>query len=120
MMQIAGGDVRDERRGTPEQLKIGLEPDPQGVRVTLVGEVDLATVPELDRLLDDLAQRGHSRLLIDLNGLEFMDSTGLTSIMRAVRAADANGHRLTVSRGSPQVQRLFQLTGVVDRLTFED
>jgi anti-sigma B factor antagonist len=119
-MQTAAGDVRDEYRGTSDQLTIGLEPDPQGIRITLVGEVDLATVGELDRLLDDLAQCGHSRLLVDLHGLEFMDSTGLTSIMRAVRAADANGHRLTVSRGSPHVQRLFELAGVVDRLTFED
>jgi anti-anti-sigma factor len=101
-------------------LKIKLQPDPQGVRITLAGEVDLATVPELDRLLDDLADREHGRLLIDLSSVEFMDSTGLASIIRALRAADANGHGLTVRGGSPQVQRLFELTGLVDRLTFED
>jgi anti-anti-sigma factor len=117
-MQTA--DRGDGDRGLSEQLKIRLEPDPQGVCIRLVGEVDLSTVPELDRLLDDLAEREHSRLLIDLNGVEFMDSTGLGSIIRALHAADANGHRLTVRRGSPQVQRLFELTGIADRLTFED
>jgi anti-sigma B factor antagonist len=119
-MQTADRGVPDRDRGTSEQLTIGLEPDPQGVRITLVGEVDLATVPELNRLLDQLAEGEHSRLLIDLRGVEFMDSTGLGSIIRALHAADANGHRLAVRRGSPQVQRLFELTGIVDRLTFED
>jgi anti-anti-sigma factor len=119
-MQTADGGVPDGDLGASEQLKIGLERDPQGVRITLVGEVDLATVPELNRLLDQLADSEHRRVLIDLTGVEFMDSTGLGSIIRAVRAADANGHRLAVRRGSPQVQRLFELTGLVDRLTFED
>jgi anti-sigma B factor antagonist len=119
-MQTADRGVPDRDRGTSEQLMIGLEPDPQGVRIRLVGEVDLATAPELDRLLDELALDGHSRLLIDLTGVEFMDSTGLASILRALHVAHNNGHRLSVRRGSPQVQRLFELTGVVYRLTFED
>ncbi|HEY1778422.1 MAG TPA: STAS domain-containing protein [Solirubrobacteraceae bacterium] len=118
-MQTADGGVPDGDRGLSEQLKIRLEPDSQGVRITLVGEVDLATVPELDRLLDDLAEREHRRLLIDLNGVEFMDSTGLASIIRALHTADANGHRLTVRCASPQVQRLFEIAGIIDRLTFE-
>jgi anti-sigma B factor antagonist len=119
-MQTADGGVPDGDRGLSEQLEIRLEPDSQGVRITLAGEVDLATVPKLDRLLGDLAEREHSRLLIDLHGVEFMDSTGLTSIIRALHAADANGHRLTVGRAPRQVQRLFEVAGIVDRLTFED
>lgn len=119
-MQTAERGVPDGDRGTSEQLRIGLEPDLEGVRIRLVGEVDLATVPELDRLLDELAREGHRRLLLDLAGVEFIDSTGLASIMRALYAADENGHRLAVRRGSPQVQRLFEITGIVDRLTFED
>jgi anti-sigma B factor antagonist len=119
-MQTFGGGVPAGNRGAPDQLKIAVEPDSKGIRVRLVGEVDLATVPELDQLLDELAGNGHSRLLIDLEGVAFMDSTGITSIFRAQRSADANGHRLTVRRGSPQVQRLFELTGMADQLTFED
>jgi anti-anti-sigma factor len=119
-MQTVDDGVPDGHHGTSEQLKIRLEGDPQGVRITLVGEVDLATAPELDRLLDQLAEGEPGRLLIDLTGVEFMDSTGLASIVRALHAAEANGHRLSVQRGSPQVQRLFELTGLVDRLTFED
>jgi anti-sigma B factor antagonist len=118
-MQTADGGVQDGD-GTSDQLTITLESDPDGVRIVLVGEVDLATAPELDRVLDRLVSDGHGRLLIDLHGVAFMDSTGLAAIMRALQTADVNGHRLAVRRGSPQVQRLFELTGFVDRLAFED
>src|ERR1700761_603067 len=104
-MQTADRGVPDRDRGASEQLRIGLEPDRSGVRIRLVGEVDLSTVPELDRMLDQLARSGHSRLLIDLTGVEFMDSSGLASILRALHAADRNGHRLSVCCGSSQVQR---------------
>jgi anti-sigma B factor antagonist len=118
MQTFDGGRLDGDR--TSEQLRILLEPDSQGVCIRLVGEMDLATVPEVDRLLDELAGNGHGRLLIDLDGVEFMDSTGLASILRAMRAADANGYRLTVRRGSAKVQRLFELTGTLDHMTFED
>ena len=119
-MQTFDGGVPDGNRGASDKLMIVVEPDPQGVHVRLMGEVDLATAPELDRVLDELAGNGHGRLLIDLGGVEFMDSTGIGSIFRAPRSTDANGHRLTVRRGSPQVQRLFELTGMTEPLTFED
>lgn len=96
------------------------ERDQEGVRIRIVGELDIATAPELERALEDCAGVGPGRLLIDLEGLEFMDSTGLASIIRAQLSADQNGHRLVLRRGSPQVQHLFELTGILDRLTFED
>lgn len=119
-MQTFDGGMLDRDRSRPKRLTIAVEGDPQGVRVRLTGELDLATVPELGRALDEIASNGQSRLLIDLDGVEFMDSTGLSAILRAVRDAAAHGYRVTVRRGSPQVQRLFALTGTLDRLTFED
>ena len=119
-MQTLAGGVPDGDRGSSDQLKIVVEPDPQGVRVRLRGELDLATAPELDRVLDELAGNGHGRVLIDLEGVAFMDSTAIGSLFRALRSADANGQRLTVRRGSPQIQRLLDLTGMTEQLTFED
>ncbi len=49
-----------------------------------------------------------------------MDSTGLGSIVPAHRFVESNRHTLVLRRGSRQVQRLFELTGIADRLTFED
>ena len=60
------------------------------------------------------------RLLIDLGAVTFMDSAGLSAIVRAHRSAAARGRALVLRRGPGQVQRLFRLTGVHDRLTFAD
>jgi anti-anti-sigma factor len=102
------------------RLSIQRATDQQGIVLALEGELDLETTPELDDQLREISETNPGRLLIDLGGLEFMDSTGLGSIVRAQRAADLNGHRLALCRAQNQVQRLFELTGVLDRFTFED
>jgi anti-anti-sigma factor len=99
---------------------IELAADAQGMVVTVGGELDLETAPMLDRALGDIDETQVRRLLIDLRRVTFMDSTGLASIVRAHQFAQSNGQALVLRRGSRQVQRLFQLTGVDARLTFVD
>ena len=93
--------------------------DSEGSVLILEGELDLETAPEVERQLDRIHATLVKRVLIDLSGVTFMDSTGLSSIARASRFAESNGHRLVVRRGPRQVQRLFELTGIEGRLTFE-
>jgi anti-sigma B factor antagonist len=88
--------------------------------VALEGELDLETTPEFDRQLACIDETQIARLLIDLTGVTFMDSTGLSSIVRAHHLATANGHTLVLRRGARQVQRLFALTGMDERLAFAD
>ncbi len=114
---VAHDPVTDVESG---RLAIRLVSNPRGVVVTLTGELDLATTPELDRQLAAIDRTQITRLLIDLGGVTFMDSTGLASIIRAHHLAESNGHILLLRRGTSQVQRLFEVTGVGERLTFED
>ncbi len=86
----------------------------------LTGELDLETTPTLDEQLQEVNRSQPGRLLVDLSGVEFMDSTGLAAIVRAQRSANTNGHKLLLRRAAGQVQRLFDLTGMTERLTFED
>jgi anti-sigma B factor antagonist len=102
--------------GRPARLTVQLLSDPSGIVLALEGELDLETAAELDRRLAALDETSFTRLLIDLRRVTFMDSTGLSSIIRAHRVAEANGQRLVLRRGSSQVQRLFELTGVDARL----
>lgn len=104
----------------PGRLMVEITEDHGGIVVRLAGELDLETTAELDRQLAVLDETPVPHLLIDLAGVSFMDSTGLASIVRAHRAAEARGYPLVLRPGSNQVQRLFQLTGVDQRLTFED
>lgn len=114
----SGAQAHD--RAAPGNLKIELGPDAHGTVVALAGELDLASVPALERQLQGLDGTSPGRLLIDLSGLDFMDSTGLALMIRAEQAARAHGHPLALRRGPAQIQRLFELTRLVEHFTFED
>jgi anti-anti-sigma factor len=88
--------------------------------LSVSGELDLATGPTLERELE-LALAGEPGLVIlDLRQLEFMDSTGLSVLIRAHNTAQSQGQRLGIVGGSRQVRRLLNLTGVAERLTVVD
>ena len=88
--------------------------------VAVSGELDLASSPELEQELERVWQSDPEQLVIDLRGLEFMDSTGLSIIVGAHQRLAENGRTLSLVRGSPQVQRLLDLTGVAERLQLVD
>ena len=93
---------------------------PGSVLIRLHGELDIGTAPELERHLSAVDYDGVETLLIDLEHVEFMDSTGLALILRAAQRAATSGYQLHLRSGPRQVQRLFALTGLLDRFTFED
>ena len=88
--------------------------------LTLEGELDLASAPELERELQEVAGAKPEHVVIDLTGLNFMDSSGLALMYRALQSARANGQQLSLRRGPAQVHRLFELTRMVDEFTFDD
>jgi anti-sigma B factor antagonist len=91
--------------------------DERAVVIGVSGELDLASSPELERELERGNSSGAELLIIDLRRLEFMDSTGLSVLVRAHQKAIEIGKQLAVVKGPQQVQRLLSLTGVADRLT---
>lgn len=88
--------------------------------ITLNGELDLASAPELERELQEAEAAGPARVLIDLSGLGFMDSTGLQALLRVRERANGGSFELALRRGTHQVQRVFELTKTVDAFAFED
>ncbi|MBV9002507.1 MAG: STAS domain-containing protein, partial [Solirubrobacterales bacterium] len=88
--------------------------------ITVSGELDLASSPALQEELDRVAASETQRLIIDLRALDFMDSTGLSVLVRAHQRAEEQGRELAMVKGPQQVQRLLSLTGVADRLTVAD
>lgn len=88
--------------------------------VAVSGELDLASSPELEQQLEQVFKGDPEQLVIDLRGLEFMDSTGLSIIVGAHQRLAEDGRALSLVRGSAQVQRLLDLTGVADRLRMVD
>ena len=82
-----------------------------GVVVAPAGELDLASADVLEAELRALAGAQAERVVLDLRGVGFMDSTGLRLLISVRNAAKRSGQRLLVVPGPACVQRLFELTG---------
>jgi anti-sigma B factor antagonist len=90
--------------------------------VELLGELDLATVPQVSEVLDGLEPNsgGVRHIIVDLRGLTFMDASGLRELIRQTDYAHENRHNLAVVRGRKAIERLLTLTAVEDLLVLVD
>lgn len=85
--------------------------------VTVWGEVDLASAASLrDALLGAVARAG-SAVVIELGGVEYLDSTGVHALYDAIAAADAAHKHLRAEGARPNVMRVLRITGVTDAMT---
>jgi anti-sigma B factor antagonist len=87
--------------------------------LVLAGELDISTA---DRLQQAVARvcvaKGPRALLIDLQRLVFIDSSGLAAMVYASRLCERHGCRLSVIRGPQPVHEVFELTGLDKLLPF--
>lgn len=104
---------------TPARLDVRRVDHPLGVVLTLVGELDLATVRVLQERLDH-AMRGKAAVVIDLSRLRFIDSSGLDLLVRAERYLRDAGVQLGLVRGPRAVHRVFALTSLDSHFEFCD
>jgi anti-anti-sigma factor len=95
------------------RLKVGLSIDGHRDQMTLVlvGELDLASVDEVDRLLRDTVPTRPQRLVIDLRAVELIDSAGLRLLLSLRNDAKRNGHELTLLPPVSTAGRIFVVTG---------
>jgi anti-anti-sigma factor len=83
--------------------------------VILRGDLDMATADVLSTHLE----RIEGTIVLDLEGVTFLDSTGLQSLVRAREAADQRGEELILRHPSTAVQRLLDLTNMWETLAIE-
>jgi anti-sigma B factor antagonist len=84
----------------------------------LTGELDIATAPELEGKAQELCAHQASELVLDLTKLEFIDSAGLNSILRVRALCQEHMCEFCLTPGARPVQRLFEVTRLIDRLPF--
>jgi anti-sigma B factor antagonist len=80
--------------------------------VELKGEVDLFTAPAFKEAVYEILDAGNNRIIIDLSGLEFMDSTGLGVLLGALRRLRTTGGSLALVCDRENIVKIFQLTGL--------
>lgn len=79
----------------------------------LSGSLDLATAPTVRAALLEAANRGDHRLVVDLNRIEFLDSTGLGALIGAQRRAKEEGGEIRLAVPEGQILRLLRITGLL-------
>lgn len=90
----------------------------RGVRLRLIGEIDMSTVPVFEEAFTSAVDQASDRLIIDLSGVQFMDSSGLNALIRARNSMDDRGIGLVISGVSEQVRRLFEVSGLTSAFMF--
>ena len=83
--------------------------------VSVAGEVDLATAPELKEALADVVNSGAQGVLVDLSNATFIDSTTLGVMMGAVKRLRPVGGELAISCHDSNIRKIFEIT-LLDRV----
>jgi len=84
----------------PEEFAISADQRDGSVQLTLRGELDLATAPELEQLVNERIDAG-DEVVVDLRALEFMDSSGIRVLVAAHARAGRVGTTLVIVRPPP-------------------
>jgi anti-anti-sigma factor len=103
-----------------DTFHVEIAPDRDVVRVSPVGEIDMSTADELAAEMRALRQSGFACVVLDLRETTFIDSTGLHAILDEHAAAKADGGNFAILPGPPEVQRIFEVSGLETRLPFLD
>jgi anti-sigma B factor antagonist len=95
-----------------EDFRISVRDDAGTATVTVEGEVDVATAPAVRDELYRLIDRGTKRIVVDLAGMEFIDSTGLGVFVGALKRSREGGGELELRSLKPAARKIFDITGL--------
>ncbi len=76
------------------------------------GEVDVATAPRLREQLIKLVNAEKYRIVVDLQGVDFIDSTGLGVLIGALKRVRTHDGDLAVVCTEPRIVKVFEITGL--------
>jgi anti-sigma B factor antagonist len=99
-----------------DQLLIDIRYEKDRAVLSLRGELDLASVPLLQGEIEGSEVAAADIVVLDLQELEFIDSTGLRVLLSAHERSHERGQEFAITPGSQQVQRLLSITRVDEHL----
>jgi anti-anti-sigma factor len=105
----------------PDDFAISAEDRDGRAHLSLRGELDLATAPELEEIVNERVDAGQE-VVVDLRGLEFMDSSGIRVLVAAHARAGRTGTRVIVVRPQPAsaVAKIVEVSGLDGELNLID
>lgn len=104
---------------TPDQVPSALRVEESQDALAVSGELDLASAPQLGAAVERRIATGQGDVVLDLSGLQFCDSTGLSVFVDAHRSLRAQGRRLILRNPSSRVNKLLATTKLDQELEVE-
>jgi anti-anti-sigma factor len=112
------GAVRQVSAGGDAALAVTVEDARDGVRlIRLIGEMDITSAGVLRRHVDALRRRGPVCAVVDLSGLEFIDSSGLNELVTVARAVEADEGWVAYAGAARHVARVLDLVHLGESVT---
>jgi anti-sigma B factor antagonist len=104
-------------------MDLTLKDHPVGEGRTVVevsGEIDVYTAPKLRETLLSLVDAGSYQLVIDMEGVEFLDSTGLGVLVGGLKRVRAHDGNIDIVCTQGRILRIFKITGLSNVFTIHD
>jgi anti-sigma B factor antagonist len=98
----------------PQPFRLTTRRENDRVVLEAKGELDLSTVPVVDREVQELRTGGCRSIVLDLRPLTFIDSSGLNLLLRLDAQARSDGFAFAIIEGDGPVRRLLALTNLTD------
>ena len=97
-------------------MKVSTRPSDGAAIVSISGEVDMSTSPDLRRELQNLTRGSVPRIVVDLSDVGFMDSSGIGWLLRCHKRFQTNDGRLIIHSAPDNVLRIFRLLHLSDAI----
>lgn len=88
--------------------------------ITVAGEIDVASAPQLREALHKVIADGHTTVVLDLLAVTFLDSTALGVLVGALKRCRELGGELHVVVADPRIVKIFEITGLTSVFSIAD
>jgi anti-sigma B factor antagonist len=112
MSLIYGGSIMDNEERGGAELDVILEDLGGFAVIGLSGEVDVYSAPKLRETIKDLVDEGKYNIVVDLEKVAFLDSTGLGVLVGGLKRVKHHNGELGIICGQEKILRIFRITGL--------
>ena len=105
--------MNNEAQGPEFSVSVSKETGSSTIRIN--GEVDIHTCPKLTLQLNTLISEGQNVLIVNLENVHYIDSTGLGTIAHAARNIEQKNGKMLLISNKPQIKKLFEMSGLKDK-----
>jgi anti-sigma B factor antagonist len=98
--------------GDDEAWRLDVAREPEHTVLRVAGDLDLETAPQLLAAIEPYLSGGGEPLVLDLRELAFIDSSGLSALIRVNQRMVVAGRALSILSPAPPVAKVFEITGL--------